>query len=381
MTTQTTAPAEPVAAAGTVLLSRRALLRKGGLVAGSVGAGAILAACAPSVAQSWTFPASSPVPAGSAADASAMAGMSMAPAASASPGPVADAASSSIPVTGAHDPSPADFAIPPAYQPPSASPIPFALTSNDGPDETILISATPATAYRSMNFGRQVPAPTLRITEGDTVEFNLTNQGQMPHSIDFHAAQTAWSKNYQEVAPGASFDFKWTASYPGVFMYHCGAAPVLMHMADGMYGAIIVDPKGGRPAAREYLLVQSEFYGSGGEYAKMLNNPPDFVVFNGQANRYKTTPLTATAGELVRIYIVNAGPNSSSAFHVIGALFSHVEADGNPANRSGMRQTIDIPPGDGALVELTFAEPGTYPFVTHRFCDASKGALGLFKVS
>jgi nitrite reductase (NO-forming) len=288
---------------------------------------------------------------------------------------------SAVPASGARTPSPADFAVPPAYRPASATPVLFELTSNDGPDETILISASPATAYRSMNFGRQVPAPTLRITEGDSVHFTLTNQGQMPHSIDFHAAQTAWSTNYQEVAPGASFGFDWTASYPGVFMYHCGAAPVLMHMADGMYGAVIVDPKGGRPAAREYLLVQSEFYGSGGEYTKMLSDPPDVVVFNGQAYRYKTTPLLASVGELVRIFLVNAGPNSSSAFHVIGALFSHVEADGNPANRQGMRQTIDVPPGAGALVELTFAEAGTYPFVTHKFSDASKGALGLFKVS
>lgn len=232
-----------------------------------------------------------------------------------------------------------------------------------------------------MNFGHQVPAPTLRITEGETVHFTLTNEGQLSHSIDFHAAQTAWSKNYQEIAPGASFTFDWTASYPGVFLYHCGAAPVLMHIADGMYGAIIVDPKGGRPAAREYLLVQSEFYGTGGDYAKMLNNPPDFVVFNGQANRYKTTPLAANVGELVRIFIVNAGPSSSSAFHVIGALFSNVEAEGYPVNRLGMHQTINVPPGDGALVELRFAEPGTYPFVTHRFSDASKGAVGLFKVS
>ena len=290
---------------------------------------------------------------------------------SASPAPVAEA----------HDPSPADFAIPPMYQPASASPIVFNLTSNDGPDETILISASPATAYRSMNFNHQVPAPVLRLTEGDSVHFRLTNEGQMPHSIDFHAAQTAWSTNYQEVAPGASFSFDWKASYPGVFMYHCGAAPVLMHMADGMYGAVIVDPKRGRPTAREYLLVQSEFYGSGGEYAKMLSNPPDFVVFNGQANRYKTTPLAASVGELVRTFIVNAGPNSSSAFHVIGALFSHYEADGYPANAMGMHQTIDVPPGSGALVELTFAEPGSYPFVTHKFSDASKGALGLFKVS
>lgn len=361
------------------LLTRRALLRSGGLVASGVGATAILAACS-ATKTGWTFqpPAAA---AAMAPDPSAAALASSAPAASVVASAMPMQSASVLPVADAHDPSPADFAVPPPYRPVSTSPIVFELTSNDGPGETILISANPATAYQSMNFGRQVPAPTLRVTEGDTVHFTLTNQGQMPHSIDFHAAQVAWSKDYQEVAPGASAGFDWTASYPGVFMYHCGAAPVLMHMADGMYGAVIVDPKGGRPAAREYLLVQSEFYGSGGEYSKMLSAPPDFVVFNGQANRYKATPLTATAGELVRIFIVNAGPNSSSAFHVIGALFSHVEADGNPANRQGMRQTIDIPPGDGALVELTFAEPGSYPFVTHRFCDASKGALGLFKVS
>jgi nitrite reductase (NO-forming) len=359
--------ADPAAA---TLLSRRALLRGTGILAGSVGAGAILAACAQAGVPSWTFPVASAANGGGAPDASASPVMSSTPAAS--PSAMAGMTGSPAPNNGAHDPSPAGFASPPPFHSASSTPVAFDLTSNDGPDEAILISASPATSYQSMNFGRQVPAPTLRITEGETVRFTLTNQGQMPHSIDFHAAQTAWSKNYQEIAPGASFAFDWTATYPGVFMYHCGAAPVLMHMADGMYGAIIVDPKGGRPTARD---------GSGGEYAKMLNNPPDFVVFNGQANRYKTTPLAATAGELVRIYIVNAGPNSSSAFHVIGALFSHVEADGNPANRTGMRQTIDIPPGDGALVELTFAEPGTYPFVTHRFCDASKGALGLFKVS
>ncbi|MGH2466041.1 MAG: multicopper oxidase domain-containing protein, partial [Candidatus Limnocylindrales bacterium] len=211
-----------------------------------------------------------------------------------------------------HDPSPADFAVPPAFRPALSVPFEFKLTANDGPGQAIIINANPLTTYASMNFGRQVPAPTLRITEGDTVRFTLTNQGMLAHSIDFHAAQTAWSKNYQEIAPGASASFDWTASYPGVFMYHCGAVPVLMHIADGMYGAIIVDPKAGRPAAREYLLVQSEFYGLGGEYAKMLNAPPDVVAFNGQAFRYKTKPLVASVGELVRIFIVNAGPNSSS---------------------------------------------------------------------
>jgi nitrite reductase (NO-forming) len=279
------------------------------------------------------------------------------------------------------DPSPPDFAVPPPYRPALTTPVAFSLTSYDGASQTILIARSPDKAYGSMNFDRQVPAPTLRVTEGDTVHFTLTNSGTLPHSIDFHAAQIVWSRVYQEVAPGASANFDWTARYPGVFMYHCGAAPVLMHIADGMYGMVIVDPKGGRPPARQYVIVQSEFYGSGGEYAKMLNAPPDFVVFNGQALRYKTTPLVATAGELVRLFILNAGPNSSSAFHVIGALFSHYESDGYPPNAQGMHQTIDVPPGDGALVELTFAEPGTYPFVTHKFSDASKGATGLFKVS
>ena len=169
MATQTSSPAQPANGEGPTLLTRRALLRKTGLVAGSVGVGAILTACAPAVAQSWTFAPSSPAPSGGAPDASAMAGMSMGPAATASPGSVAEASPSPLAVAGAHDPSPADFAIPPTYQPPRANPIPFALTSNDGPDETILISASPPAAYRSMNFGRQVPAPTLRMTEGQTL--------------------------------------------------------------------------------------------------------------------------------------------------------------------------------------------------------------------
>jgi nitrite reductase (NO-forming) len=384
-------PTNEVATAATpsveprILVSRRAVLRNGGLFVGSVGAAAFLAGCGQAGAPAWAYPpALSPAAAptsGSSAGSALGTPSPTAAAASASPAATAGATPSPSGSVGGHDPSPPDFAVPPPYRPTLTTPVAFNLTSNDGANQTILIARSPDKAYRSMNFGGQVPAPTLRITEGDTVHFSLTNQGTMPHSIDFHAAQIAWSRVYQEVAPGASASFDWTAKYPGVFMYHCGAAPVLMHMADGMYGMVIVDPKGGRPPAREYVIVQSEFYGSGGEYAKMLNDPPDVVVFNGQSLRYKTNPLVATAGELVRLFIVNAGPNSSSAFHVIGALFSHYESDGYPPNAQGMHQTIDVPPGDGALVELTFAEPGTYPFVTHKFSDASKGATGLFKVS
>ena len=363
------------------VLTRRALLRRGTLAIGGLSAATIVAACAAPSAPDWSFgPPLAPA-------AGASAGTSAAPASVAPAGPTATPAAATATATPTpsasaatgHDPSPADFAVPSPYRPHVAAPVDFKLTAHDGPGQAILISAD--TTYNSMNFDGQVPAPTLRVTEGDVVRFTLTNAGAIPHSIDFHAAQTPWSKNYQEVAAGASFTFEWTARYPGVFMYHCGTPPVLMHIGDGMYGAIIVDPKAGRPKAREFVVVQSEFYGTGGDYNAMMNNPPDVVCFNGQAFRYKTTPLKASVGELVRFFVMNAGPSSTSAFHVIGELFDAYEPEGNPANRMGMHQTIVVPPGDGAMVELTFDEAGTYPFVTHKFSDAERGAVGLIEVA
>ena len=223
---------EQVPPGSSILLSRRTLLRSGGLLAGGVGATAFLAACSAAGAPAWTFPpaaaatgtlgAGSPSPAATASPATSPSAAASAMAGMASP------AASAAPATGAREPSPAEYAVPPAFRPARSTPIVFDLTSNDGPDETILIAANPATAYASMNFNHQVPAPVLRLTEGDTVHFTLTNQGQLAHSIDFHAAQTAWSRNYQEVAPGASFSFDWSAQYPGVFMYHCDT-PEIAH--------------------------------------------------------------------------------------------------------------------------------------------------------
>ncbi len=310
------------------VMTRRAMLRRGTLAIGGLGAATIVAACAAPAAPGWTFGAT-PAPA-----AGASAGTSTTPA-SAAPAPstaTATPAPSASAVTG-HDPSPVDFALPPPYRPHVVAPVEFKLTAHDGPGQEILIKAD--TTYNSMNFDGQVPAPTLRVTEGDVVRFTLTNAGAIAHSIDFHAAQTPWSKNYQEVPAGSSFTFEWTARYPGVFMYHCGTPPVLMHIGDGMYGAIIVDPKAGRPKAREYVVVQSEFYGTGGDYKAMMNNPPDVVCFNGQAFRYKTTPLKASVGELVRFFVMNAGPSSTSAFHVIGELFDAYEPEGQSREPDG----------------------------------------------
>lgn len=252
----------------------------------------------------------------------------------------------------------------------------------------VLVSIAPGIAYHAWTFNGTVPGPVIRVRQGQTVHFTLVNEGSMPHSIDFHAAQTPWNVNYQEVPAGKSFSFDWQADYPGVFMYHCGAPTVIYHMANGMYGTVIVDPATGWTPAQEYVLVQSEFYMAklaDGSYAvdpqKLSNENPDYVVFNGYANQYQIDPLTAKAGQRIRLFLVNAGPNQFSAFHVIGAIFSDTYVDGNPANHMVGNQTVTIPPGGGVVVELTIPQAGLYPFVTHSFADVDKGALGVIKVT
>lgn len=250
-----------------------------------------------------------------------------------------------------------------------------------------LVSIAPGIAYQAWTFNGTVPGPVIRVRQGQTIHFTLTNASKMSHSIDFHAAQTAWNVNYQPVAPGASFSFDWTANYPGAFLYHCGTPPVMEHMANGMYGAIIVDPANGwATPAQEYVLVQSEFYTqrtANGDYtlsnAKMMNSAPDYVVFNGYTNQYMQTPLTVKAGQPVRLFVVNAGPTHFSAFHVIGAIFSDSYVDGNPANHLVGNQTLTVPPGGGVVAEVTFPDAGSYPFLTHSFMDASMGAEGMIK--
>lgn len=252
----------------------------------------------------------------------------------------------------------------------------------------VVLSIAPGVAYHAWTFNGTAPGPVIRVRQGQIIHFTLVNQGSMPHSIDFHAAQVPWSVDYQPIAPGKSFSFTWTASYPGVFMYHCGAPVTIYHMANGMYGAIIVDPARGWAPAQEFVLVQSEFYTyklPDGSYTvdpnKLTTGIPDYVVFNGYANQYKASPLMVKAGQRIRIFIVNAGPSQFSAFHVIGAIFSDVYIDGNPANHTIGDQTITVPPGGGAVVELTIPQAGLYPFVTHSFTDAGKGTIGVIKVT
>ena len=251
-----------------------------------------------------------------------------------------------------------------------------------------LVTIASGVAYHAWTFDGTVPGPILHVRQGQLVHTTIINHGNMGHSIDFHAAQTPWNVNYQEIPVGKSLTFTWRANYPGVFMYHCGTPTVIDHMANGMYGTIIVDPAQGWPAAKEYVLVQSEFYtaqNSDGTYSldptKVMNGEPDYVVFNGYANQYKDAPLTVKAGQHIRLYVLNAGPSQFSAFHVIGAIISNAYVDGNPANRTQGNQTVMIAPGGGAIVDLVIPEAGLYPFVTHSFADASKGAMGVIKVT
>jgi nitrite reductase (NO-forming) len=233
-----------------------------------------------------------------------------------------------------------------------------------------------------------LPGKVVHVRQGDTINFTLRNSGDTGHSIDFHAARTPWDKNYITILPDEELSFTWTADYPGVYMYHCGTGPVIQHIANGMYGAVIVDPPTPLAPAREYVLVQSEFYLSEGDNGvwktdlqRTLKSLPDFVVFNGAANQYQQETLKAAPGELIRLHLMNAGPTTFSAFHVIGALFDRVYIEGNPANELVGIQTWTVPPGGGATFELVIPEPGLYPFVTHSFAYTGLGAVGLIEVA
>jgi nitrite reductase (NO-forming) len=254
-----------------------------------------------------------------------------------------------------------------------------------------LVTIAPGIRYRAWTFNGTVPGPVIHARVGDTIDVTLTNRAIMGHSIDFHAALAPANVAYQTVQPGKTLHFSWVVEYPGVFMYHCGTPPVLAHISNGMYGAIIIDPKDGWGSdATSFVFVQSEFYPSlypgtkdeyYGDLSKMKGAPPQVVTFNGRAFRYRDQPLVIRAGQPVRVFIVNAGPSHFSAFHVVGTILTRVLVDGNPANAMVGLQTAPIPPGGGAVIELTTHQAGTYPIVTHSFGDADAGALGIFKAT
>lgn len=236
-------------------------------------------------------------------------------------------------------------------------------------------------------FEDNVPGPIVHVRQGDTIEFTITNEGVVPHSMDFHAAQIDPAVAFRSVPQGESVTFTFTPPYPGAYMYHCGTGPVLMHIGAGMYGAIIVDPLEPLPEAREFVLVQSEYYLSDNpdgistiDYNKMMRNSPDYVVFNGRPDQYIQNPIRVNVGDRVRFYVVSAGPTYECSFHVVGEQFDTVYIGAPPQSAITGVQTFAVPPGGGMIFEFIADIPGEFPFVNHGFGHGQKGAIGFLIV-
>jgi nitrite reductase (NO-forming) len=268
-----------------------------------------------------------------------------------------------------------------------------------------VIDLAPGVKYSAWTFGDTVPGPTVRARVGDRIKFSMSNRSDEPvpglrftsapmmHSMDFHSAMVSPQDKYRSIAPGQTIDFEFTANYPGVYMYHCGTPMVLEHIASGMYGVMIVEPRGGYPtkADREFVVVQSEFYTAPDpqkrkvdgvpltvlDSVRVRSKAPTYTVFNGRYNRFMDEPLQAKPGERVRLFVLNVGPSNTSSFHVVGTIFDRVWIDGNPDNQFRGMQTVLLGSSSAAIVEFIVPEPGSYIMVDHHFANASQGAVGL----
>ena len=252
----------------------------------------------------------------------------------------------------------------------------------------------PGVTQTLWTFGGTAPGPTLHGAVGDTFVITLVNDGSLGHSIDFHAGALAPDEPMRTIGVGESLTYTFTATRSGVWMYHCSTMPMSLHIANGMFGAVVIDPPGLPEVDREYLLVQSELYlgpqGGIADAAKVSAEQPDAVVFNGYANQYDHAPLTASVGDRVRIWVLDVGPNRPSAFHVVGGQFDTVFFEGAyqlggpdaPASAAtGGSQVLGLLPAQGGFVELVPPQAGHYPVVSHLMVDAERGAHGVLEVT
>lgn len=325
-----------------------------------------------------------------------------------------------------------DYAGPPAVGEyltlaPALAPLPAGNRTHDVRLDVVVreIEVAPDVRFQAWTFGGSVPGPVLHVREGDRVNFTMKNRSgevvavtppssegagylqqlaasalqkgvaaanPMPHSIDFHAGMVAMTDKWRVIQAGESIRFQWVANYPGVFIYHCGSAPVFQHMAMGQYGVVVVSPREGYPTDaevdREYVIVQSEFYlkppADGAEppalhtldFDAALAKQPTIVAFNGHQTAMLQQPLVAAVGDRVRFYVHNIGPTDTSSFHVIGTIFDRVWYEGNPSNQMRGMQTVLLGASNGAVMEFIVPEAGGYAFVDHEFADATKGAVG-----
>jgi nitrite reductase (NO-forming) len=255
-----------------------------------------------------------------------------------------------------------------------------------------MLEVAPGLEQEMWTFNGQVPAPSLRGKVGDIFTITLVNDGRHGHSLDFHASEVAPNDEMRTIGPGESLVYQFEATHSGIWMYHCGTAPVLHHIANGMFGMVIVEPEAGLPPVDdEFFFVQNEWYlGPQGEVssfagANQAAPEPDFQMFNGVAAQYADNPINITTGEEVRMFVLNVGPSIDTSFHVVGTIFHDVTkegvrlASGNEGNWGA--QAVDLAPAQGAVIEMKTAEDGTYAFVNHAFNFPGRGAIGLFTAS
>lgn len=249
------------------------------------------------------------------------------------------------------------------------------------------VEVAPGVVQRRWTFGGTAPGPTLRGKVGDTFEVTLVNDDEMGHGIDFHPGVLAPDEPMRTIRPGERLVYRFTATRAGAWLYHCSTAPMLQHIANGMYGAIVIDPPDLPAVDHEYLLVSSQLYlgdpGSPEQVDKMRRNAPDAWVFNGVAAQYAKAPLTARAGERVRFWVVAAGPSDGIAFHVVGTVFDTSYKEGSYLLRPqdpGGSQVLDLAPAQGGFVEAVLPAPGHYSFVDHDMRRAEAGAHGTVEV-
>jgi nitrite reductase (NO-forming) len=252
------------------------------------------------------------------------------------------------------------------------------------------LQIAPGVKYAAWTFDGKAPGPVIHARVGQTVRVTLVNHAPMPHSVDFHAARIAPNVAFRDVDPGKSFTFSFKATTAGVFMYHCGTKPVLAHIANGMYGAIVVDPPAGvlPHADRQYVLVSSEWYLSSDglkqpaslDMTKAHEMQPDWVTWNGYAGQYVKHPLTAMPGETVRFWVVDAGPSLNTDFHVVGTLLNRAWVDADMTQYQRNVQTVLVPAGGGGVFDVKIDQPGLYPVVSHSFASVDEGQVGLLNV-
>ena len=246
---------------------------------------------------------------------------------------------------------------------------------------------------KRMTYNGGVPGPVLRGQVGDRFEITLVNDGTMSHSIDFHAGVLAPDKPMRSISPGQSLQYNFTATRSGIWLYHCSTAPMSVHLAAGMHGAVIIDPPGLSQVDHEFVLIQSEIYlgpeGGSTDETKVAAKTPDLMAFNGMAFQYKYRPLQVRAGQRVRFWLMDAGPSLPCTFHVVGGQFDQVFYEGawtlgGPdqigSRWSGGSQALNLGPCQGGFVEFVPPQAGHYTFVTHAFADMEKGAVGVLQV-